>query len=699
MKPKIPASAAMMFEDEKSGKLGRVKTLLEKRAWTTATAADGESKGEEQAFPVSENLPLGSPPQLPVPNPNQTSVTEKKGSGAASDASHEQVTVAQDVLPNEPRIDEPICDETPEESPDTTHVEQRPVYTTDEEIVVEPAVADATLPAAVRPSSKQGTDDIKVNEPRPIETFAPYAAGFSAANPLSPLHVFGDTHEDSPKAASSTSLSAFPGALMRPASAFPSLSGNSSTNRPSSASAAAQSASVAQASGKRNESGQGTQEKQLGSFNKRKIDVSSDEAPKKQKAGPAGPPGFNTKPVEMRNPVSGVVEKTFHNAAEAAKANYINVTKLMEICRHGGGLIGTHLFRYVELVDVDKVLVTRASKSAREARIEPIPDGPISNTRSTHRPAPTIPLVTRHNSNSNNNTTNNNKKADEVLNIKKVGPSNKVSVAPSHNKKNTRVLPLESGRLTLQEAASRPTATAAKVTTGRPQKPLPDPFDLSTLLPIRRNLKPPLKPKHTIELVELRTLKALVCFRGTTDASRALGLDRKSISGACENYAKARPITFGTYTLRYAQAGHYSAYVYGDDGKDYMKHRKETHAETAARFKRIFEANQKDGTLGTRPVIKPEKVPDVTEDFAMEEEVEISSVDGGLDAFTLCLVCQEVPPSIVFEPCYHAVVCRACAVIACKSFCPACHTRIRRRVEPTMAILVRPRIFSAYSFM
>lgn len=694
--------AAMMFEDEKSGKLARIKKLLDQRSWTKAPDVGGESKGEEK--PVSDKL--SSPPHLSVKNPNPTAVTGENESSAASDAARENVTRAEDVPPNEPRTDTPMTDEIPEEHLDATRVEDRPEYTTDGEISDEQAVVDATLQAYVRPSSKSGTDDINANESKPIGTYNPHAH----------LHVVGDTHEDSPTNRSAYPGSfpgalTYPGASKRSASALSAQTGDSSANRPHIA--AAQASPVAQATGKRNESGQGTEEKQLSSLNKRKIDGSTAEASKKQKVVPTIPSGFSTKAVEMRNPVSGVIEKTFPNAAEAAKANYINVTKLMEICRHGGGLIGTHLFRYIEPSEEDALLLNRASKSAREARVEPVPDGPISNFPATsarppallgHRPGPTIPLVTRHNSYGNNNgnssnssKSSSNNKTDEVVNTTKASLSHKLAIATA-GKRNKRVLPLESNRLTQQQVTTRPSSTAAKAT-GRAQKPLPGPFDLSTLLPIRRNLKPPLKPRHTIELVELRTLKVLVCFRGTTDASRALGLDRKAISGACESYSKTRPITFGTFTLRYAQAGHFSAYVYGDDAKDYMKHRKETHAETAARFKRIFEAHQKDGTLGTRPIIKPEKILEMGEDVAVEEEVEISSAEGGLDAFTLCIVCQEVPPSIVFEPCYHAVVCRACAGIACKSFCPVCQTRIRGRVEPKMAILVRPRIFSAYSFM
>ncbi|KAI2507199.1 hypothetical protein MHU86_7265 [Fragilaria crotonensis] len=633
----------MMFEDEKSGKLARIKKLLDQRSWPKATDVGGESKGGEK--PVSDKL--GSPPHLSVKNPNPTAVTGENESWAASDAARENVTRAEDVPPTEPRTDTPLTDEIPEEHLDATRVEDRPEYTPDGEILDEQAVVDATSNMSdLRRSQALMTSMRTKQTNRNIQS--------TCASPCRRRHSRG--FADEPKRISRKFSRGFN--VRRSLETFSECTYRANWRLIGESSSHCNCASfpVAQATGKRNESGQGTEEKQLSSLNKRKIDGSTAEASKKQKVVPTIPSGFSTKAVEMRNPVSGVIEKTFPNAAEAAKANYINVTKLMEICRHGGGLIGTHLFRYIEPSEEDALLLNRAS--SRQERL-----GYGNNNG---------------NSSNSSKSSNNNNKTDEVVNTTKASLSHKLSIATA-GKRNKRVLPLESNRLTQQQVTTRPSSTAAKAT-GRAQKPLPGPFDLSTLLPIRRNLKPPLKPRHTIELVELRTLKVLVCFRGTTDASRALGLDRKAISGACESYSKTRPITFGTFTLRYAQAGHFSAYVYGDDAKDYMKHRKETHAETAARFKRIFEAHQKDGTLGTRPIIKPEKVLEMGEDVAVEEEVEISSAEGGLDAFTLCIVCQEVPPSIVFEPCYHAVVCRACAGIACKSFCPTyCQVIVEER--------------------
>ena len=66
---------------------------------------------------------------------------------------------------------------------------------------------------------------------------------------------------------------------------------------------------------------------------------------------------------------------------------------------------------------------------------------------------------------------------------------------------------------------------------------------------------------------------------------------------------------------------------------------------------------------------------------------------------TMCIFCQEKPARIVFEPCQHCVMCLDCSEQGAKKFCPLCRTPIVTRVEPTYVRLVRPRIYSAYSFM
>ena len=180
--------------------------------------------------------------------------------------------------------------------------------------------------------------------------------------------------------------------------------------------------------------------------------------------------------------------------------------------------------------------------------------------------------------------------------------------------------------------------------------------------------------RKMVELMELRTLKVLVCFRSASDASRALGLDRREVTNACEKYAKVKPVTFRTFTLRYAQNGHYAAYIYGDHPADYLskRNRKENHAETAARFLRVYKEKQKDGSLGqpldlmvfdsmqTLPSsgavesVLPTVVGRntlVADAHISQKTVDLSNLKTGLDGNTTCLVCQSAPPHIVFEPC------------------------------------------------
>lgn len=50
-------------------------------------------------------------------------------------------------------------------------------------------------------------------------------------------------------------------------------------------------------------------------------------------------------------------------------------------------------------------------------------------------------------------------------------------------------------------------------------------------------------------------------------------------------------------------------------------------------------------------------------------------------------------------PSVPALVAPQTRQMACKSFCPQCRTPIRGRSQPTEAFLVRPRIYTAYSFL
>jgi hypothetical protein len=162
--------------------------------------------------------------------------------------------------------------------------------------------------------------------------------------------------------------------------------------------------------------------------------------------------------------------------------------------------------------------------------------------------------------------------------------------------------------------------------------------------------------------------------------------------------------------------------VYGDHAEDYKKIRDLDGYATAARFRRVYEAEKATGTLGigdpsvmymnhstetvngTARTRQVKQQPPVVRAAAISQgdvigRAAVADIRGLLDATVLCLICQDIPPNVMFDPCAHCVLCAECARVACHSFCPVCYTPIQKRAEPKVALIVRPRIFSAYSFM
>ena len=65
-----------------------------------------------------------------------------------------------------------------------------------------------------------------------------------------------------------------------------------------------------------------------------------------------------------------------------------------------------------------------------------------------------------------------------------------------------------------------------------------------------------------------------------------------------------------------------------------------------------------------------------------------------------CIVCQTNKADLVFEPCQHNVLCSECNQKGiCSKWCPTCRTPITERIQPSSAVVVRPQVYSAYSFM
>ena len=65
-----------------------------------------------------------------------------------------------------------------------------------------------------------------------------------------------------------------------------------------------------------------------------------------------------------------------------------------------------------------------------------------------------------------------------------------------------------------------------------------------------------------------------------------------------------------------------------------------------------------------------------------------------------CVACQTNKADLVFEPCQHNVLCSECNKRGiCSKWCPTCRTPITKRIQPSSAVVVRPQVYSAYSFM
>lgn len=76
-----------------------------------------------------------------------------------------------------------------------------------------------------------------------------------------------------------------------------------------------------------------------------------------------------------------------------------------------------------------------------------------------------------------------------------------------------------------------------------------------------------------------------------------------------------------------------------------------------------------------------------------------TSIVNDTDTSRICIMCQESGANVVLEPCHHCVLCVSCAETSCRTFCPCCRTTITDRLQTTSILVVRPRIYSSYSFM
>jgi hypothetical protein len=277
-------------------------------------------------------------------------------------------------------------------------------------------------------------------------------------------------------------------------------------------------------------------------------------------------------------------------------------------------------------------------------------------------------------------------------------------------------------------------------------------FDVTGLRPLRTRHKQPVRHKKIIELIDVATGHVLCCFRGNFDAGHALNIDRKEVARACRNYNTHDEVLFGTYKLRHAKNGLAGAYVYGDHPDDF-RFCLSSPEERLEKWSRTFSLDMQSGVLQVEPPLvngvevpqpppllentvdtrtgqvasflsaqsrkkKKQEEPSLTTPYPQEFSLKDIGVGGSvldtiLDTNTkvvlrnpscnttdkICIICQTSPPQVVFEPCYHCILCARCAQKSCHNFCPRCRTPISSRVQPTYARVVRPRIYSAYSFM
>ena len=110
-----------------------------------------------------------------------------------------------------------------------------------------------------------------------------------------------------------------------------------------------------------------------------------------------------------------------------------------------------------------------------------------------------------------------------------------------------------------------------------------------------------------------------------------------------------------------------------------------------------------DNMLDDDPSDAPEEFPVGLLDVAttMDNNTLVSLRQPSRGTFQgYCIVCQTNKADLVFEPCQHNVLCEECNKKGvCSKWCPTCRTIITNRIQPSSAIVVRPQVYSAYSFM
>jgi len=260
-------------------------------------------------------------------------------------------------------------------------------------------------------------------------------------------------------------------------------------------------------------------------------------------------------------------------------------------------------------------------------------------------------------------------------------------------------------------------------------------FDILTLRPLKSNAS---RKKKYVMLRCKGSNKVIVCFRGSADAAHALGMDRKTVIKICEQESKTKKERdgetvkvpeFDTFSLSFASSrSSPTAYLYGVHEEDWKIPQGglsgETHFGRLERWEQTFSAERNTTSAPTTTStttatnVGGERINGIVAGVSGAEVGEIEGPNISKDSMTLvnqlikkvanadlCIVCQNVRASIVFEPCCHCIICRDCFQNGyCKKFCPICRTDVGSTLSSNShsvfkGTMTRPKIYSANLFM
>ena len=287
----------------------------------------------------------------------------------------------------------------------------------------------------------------------------------------------------------------------------------------------------------------------------------------------------NSNPLEMSDPKTRKVLDIFFSCYQAQRETGISRYMLGQACRLGGGVIKKKFFRYLsknefkQLVNPDDNSVSYAGYSIHKSA--------QFNHILTHI-APKSKFIPSKDS------ADNQALQSFTTACKRAGDCLTNSRQP--HEKNVEDVSLEVKSLKRKDSAQQSSNTLI----GKEMRSIDvedDEFNSLIIKPLnpKRYTK---RVKKYVELVENKTNKVIICFRGNLDAGLALDLDRKKVGRACQSYGAPFEIKFSGFHLRYKSTGlKMEAYEYGKHKEDFM-HIDETHEERLARWQKTFENDQ-----------------------------------------------------------------------------------------------------------